>query len=357
MTLSRPLVMQAGGGDATFAYSAQEERAAATAFTAQEGVLWGLVVSQRAAGANFSVDISAGQALVNGDDVSGQGTYVITSNAVENRSIPAAPVSGSRIHRVIAQVEDRLHEGTWADYKWDLIVQEDTGGGTPALPDSAIELALVTVTSTTTSITSAEITPSFTRAQLRSGLLESVAAAAGRPTNPVERQTVWRSDLKDFETFNGTSWQLHGLSRPFAQLTRSTNFGIGNSSVTAFPWNAEDSDTHGCHSTVTNTTRITAQVAGVYEFDCSIPWVPDTGIREMNLRRTTTGAVVTTFTGSRFGNSSAVTAINTTTRKIPLAVGDYVEVVLWQNSGGTLDVDQSYANGPRLDVTWIRPLP
>lgn len=172
MTLKRPWIMQASGGDAALTYSGLDIRSVVDAIYAVEGVVGtgALLVAQRAAGANFSVDVAAGFAVIQGDDTSNQGKYLCQSTAVENVVIPSPPVSGSRIHRVIARVKDKTHNGAFSTYEWTLECQEDTGSGTPALPASAIPLALVTVASTDTSVLDAKIDGSVrATAQTQSG--------------------------------------------------------------------------------------------------------------------------------------------------------------------------------------------
>lgn len=205
MTLQRPIWMQAGGGDPTFSYAAVDLRSVYSAITFQEGVFWGLGVTQRGAGANFSVDVGTGQAVIAGDDVAFQGHYMVLSDAVANVVVPAAPVSGSRVHRVIARVKDKVHNGAWTTYEWTIELLEDTGTGTPSLPGSAINLALVTVSSTTVSITSAEITDNKQRALLHPSMDENVASTSGRPANPVTGQRWWRTDVLYHELFDGSA--------------------------------------------------------------------------------------------------------------------------------------------------------
>src|SRR5258707_14082251 len=62
------------------------------------------IVVQRGAGANFSVDAGAFQAIIRGDDVSDQGAYLIPNTATANVVTPAAPGSGTRTHGLIAPV-------------------------------------------------------------------------------------------------------------------------------------------------------------------------------------------------------------------------------------------------------------
>lgn len=213
MTLKRPLLMQAGGGDTEIEYSALDVRALVEAVFTTEGVTGGanaLKVSQRGAGANFSVDIAAGFAVITGDDATDQGRYICQNTSTANIAVPTTlPVSGTRIHRVIARVKDKLHEASWSTYEWTLEVLEDTGSGTPALPDSAITLALITVGTATPSITDGIITDQRTTAQT-SGGTTSVASAAARPSSPAAGDRIWRTDRKYYEVYDGTTWRIDG---------------------------------------------------------------------------------------------------------------------------------------------------
>lgn len=152
-------MMQADSGDPEIEYSALDVRRVAAMLITTEGVggPTHLEVTQRAAGANFSVDVAAGFAAITGDDTTNQGVYICQNTAVVNVPVPTAPPSGSEIHRIVAWVKDPLHEGSFSDYEWTIECLDDTGSGTPAQPDSAITLALVTVTSSTANITGNEI--------------------------------------------------------------------------------------------------------------------------------------------------------------------------------------------------------
>jgi hypothetical protein len=117
-------------------------------------------VAPRAAGANMSVDIAAGRAVIKGDDEANQGSYRVISTAVENVPIGAAPGSDRRIDLIVARVRDAAVTGGVSS-DWLLEVIPGTVAASPvapAVPSTAIPLAEVTVTSTTTSITAAEIT-------------------------------------------------------------------------------------------------------------------------------------------------------------------------------------------------------
>jgi hypothetical protein len=159
--------MQPITGDPDVTYTGQEFRrlleglmAAGGIAIDSEGCLGSgqLQVTQRGAGANFSVDISAGQAFILGNDITNQGTYHVWNDTTFNLVTPGAPGSGTRIHRVVAQIRDKAANGAYSTYDWQFQLLQDTGSGEPAEPASAITLAHVSIAAAQGSVTNANIT-------------------------------------------------------------------------------------------------------------------------------------------------------------------------------------------------------
>lgn len=196
----RPLFMQRTEDDATamveLDYSGLLMRYLVDSLVT-EGIMGAgsLRVSQRGAGANFTVDIAAGPAAITGDDVDDQGRYLVVSTDVENRTIPAPPGSGTRTHRVVAQVRDKLHNpGDWSTYDWEIVVLPDIGGGTPAIPDSAIGLARIgPIVAATPSITDSLITDDRPLATI-AGANSTVAAFKNSDGSPITSNTTLAAD-------------------------------------------------------------------------------------------------------------------------------------------------------------------
>lgn len=169
MTLHQPLLMQPSTGDADLTWSGQEMRTLLAAllghpdgFQNARGILGGVngigfSVAQRGAGANFSVDIPAGKAVVVGGDITNQGSYVIWNDTTFNLAVPS-PGSGTEVHRVVLQVRDKLVNGTWTTYDFTPVLLPDTGSGTPAEPASAVTIAFVSVAAGQASVQNANIT-------------------------------------------------------------------------------------------------------------------------------------------------------------------------------------------------------
>jgi hypothetical protein len=122
-----------------------------------------MAVTQRAAGANMSVDVAAGAVVIAGTDSANQGKYVGKLTAPVNVAIAAAPGAGlTRIDLVYARVFDTAAIGGTLD---ELTVEKPLTGTAvasgpvpPALPASSEALAQIAVAAGTASITNALIT-------------------------------------------------------------------------------------------------------------------------------------------------------------------------------------------------------
>lgn len=170
MTLHTPVYCQPTAGDVNFPngipFSAQELRRNTQALLSvispsfQSGVtpLDGqFAVSQRAGGANFSVDVAAGHAFVVGTDIANQSAYGCWNDAVANIATPAPPASGTEVHRLVLQIEDKFSNAVWTGYTANLTLLADTGSGTPAAPASSITLALISIAAGQASVLNANI--------------------------------------------------------------------------------------------------------------------------------------------------------------------------------------------------------
>lgn len=138
---------------------------------------------------------------------------------------------------------------------------------------------------------------------------------------------------------------------PYAILKRNANQSIADSTVTAVQWNAEDADSDNGHSTSVSNSRYTAPRTGLYLVTCSIPWVANaSGLRELNFQVNGT----TSYAGHRFVAGAAVGVVSSSSHMISMTSGDYVEATVWQNTGGSLNIDQSFATGPHFEIIFLR---
>ena len=120
---------------------------------------------------------------------------------------------------------------------------------------------------------------------------------------------------------------------PRVSVYQTTDLTIANTTITSFTFNSEFYDTHSLHSTSTNTSRITVPTgwAGVWLFTASVEIAAlgafDT-ICYLRKNSSATGILARQTGANETYHTLSLSAMAS------LAVGDFVEVQLWQNSGG-----------------------
>lgn len=151
---------------------------------------------------------------------------------------------------------------------------------------------------------------------------------------------VYASDLNDL------------ANKPEARLRQTSAQSINHGTWTALTFGAEDVDTHNGHSTSSNTSRYTAQVAGWYHVTGNGGFVSNsTGHRGVRLHKN--GSVVNN-TATYFNTSTSDVWSASISADIHLAVNDYVEIAVIQDSGAALN--SSGASGdvaPAMNITLI----
>lgn len=228
MTVEKPLWMQGN------TYPARLDRGILAQLW-DEGVmnLGALRVTQRGAGANFSVDIAAGTAVVQGDDQAEQGNYLVRSTSTVNVTVSAAPGANSRIDLICLRVYDSNAGGvgTSAGQSTGAITADTAGfvhiAGTPSgspvpptVPASCLALATI-----------GPITPSTS--SIVNGLITDVRPLAGRRTSPgtleFRAQSLTRVPNGWLEC-NGQAVSRSTYADLFAEI--GVAFGAGNGTTT-----------------------------------------------------------------------------------------------------------------------------
>ncbi len=105
----------------------------------------------------------------------------------------------------------------------------------------------------------------------------------------------------------------------------------------------EEYDSANLHDTSTNTSRLTAQVAGIYRISAVVTWSLDSN-GERALRVLKNGVTQNSV------NEWAPVDDQDLSTEFKLAVGDYVELGVQQNSGTDL-----LAFTQSLSMSWVAP--
>lgn len=189
-------------------YTAEDDRRLlSTIFGDSEGIIHAgdLAVTQRGAGANMSVDIAGGRAVVKGDLSTYEGVYFMENRGVTNLAISASDPTNPRIDRVVAEVLNAEYSG--ASNLWRLRVITGTAAPSPvapALPDNCISLATVAVAALASSITNANITDARTRASILRGTV--ICTSTTRPAVPFEGLEIYETDTDKKFVYTGSVW-------------------------------------------------------------------------------------------------------------------------------------------------------
>jgi hypothetical protein len=156
--------------------------------------------------------------------------------------------------------------------------------------------------------------------------------------------------VADSSTSTGLKWGY--ATAPAIFSSNTTTQTISNATWTAVGLDTEDFDTSGFHSTSVNNTRYTipAGLAGKYLLNTNVKWVNNsTGVRLVRFRKnnTSTLAIQEKSTATEFSDQVS-TICN-------LSVGDYVEVFVYQTSGGNLGLygDSYDARCTNFSMTYL----
>lgn len=171
---------------------------------------------------------------------------------------------------------------------------------------------------------------------------------AGDDATSTILQTVTDADL--YALGSATSGgSRKGLARLRQTVAQTLTTAVG----AAVLFDTEDVDYDAAHSTITNTSRYTAQTAGYYLVSGTCGFVGNaTGIRRIWF--TVNGTAVN---GSEVGFGAVPNAgaleITAPATLVYLSVSDYLELYAYQSSGGNLNTEVSSPVFPMMSVLWV----
>jgi hypothetical protein len=146
-----------------------------------------------------------------------------------------------------------------------------------------------------------------------------------------------------------TECEVPGGSSITSAAARAYNnaaISISHSTVTALTFNSERFDTNSLHDTGSNTSRLTAPVTGVYMISGSVQFASNaTGIRAAFIRLNGSTNIATQILPVASSTDIFTFGVQTIYQ---LTAGDYVELTVFQNSGGSLNVNSDGNRSPEF---------
>ena len=133
---------------------------------------------------------------------------------------------------------------------------------------------------------------------------------------------------------------LHGC-KVYANAVQA----IGSGANTVITFNLEEWDTDSLHSTVSNTSRITIPtgLAGKWRFAFQSFWNSSPGAGHLWLQKTSSGTTTNIRGSATVSASSTAQYTGPLVGEADLLVGDYVEVVAFQSTGGSVNLGHASA--------------
>jgi hypothetical protein len=160
---------------------------------------------------------------------------------------------------------------------------------------------------------------------------------------------LWNANVKamgDFLMGSGSN----GVPRfkGYASTSQAIATGTTDTPITL---DTEDYDSDNGHSTTTNSSRYVIQVAGTYRIAGTGALATNaTGNRKLGININGVNARGGAIQGAAIASNSWSGVVYT---EQVLGVGDYVELVCWQTSGGSLNTSATTGFGPVLMVSWF----
>lgn len=188
---------------------------------------------------------------------------------------------------------------------------------------------------------------------LRDGVLP-IANRAALPSDPHVGLRCFVQDEQIVLERTLTAW-IEFVHSPVAHLRQTVAQPLTNNTYTPITFGTEDIDSHAGHDTGANTSRYTAPRAGRYQLSGGVGF--DVSAGGFRATRWTKNGVVIDGSGITLPNNGSGTycPIPARTLMVTLALGDYVELIGWQNSGGTLNTVVVAENQSSMTVEYAGP--
>lgn len=136
------------------------------------------------------------------------------------------------------------------------------------------------------------------------------------------------------------------FKRAGARVYNSGDTSINHATATSLTFDTQRYDTDGIHSLIANTSRLTCQTAGKYVINGNIRWAANAvGSRIIIINLNGITGIAQIIINTTIG--AAKTDMNITTI-YDLAVSDYVELQVYQDSGGALDCEANSNKSPEF---------
>jgi hypothetical protein len=180
---------------------------------------------------------------------------------------------------------------------------------------------------------------------------------AGTADNTVARLAVGANDtvlVADSSTATGLKWAAPASGSTFvgANVTKTANQSISNATWTNVTWNNEQFDTNTFHDNSTNNTRMTIPSGKDGKYLITVGVVFDTngsGVRHGMIKKNNVNYYKFNWDDSYGSERKSLNGSTT----IECVATDYIEVEVYQSSGGALNVTGGGVDDGQFTITYL----
>lgn len=203
-----------------------------------------------------------------------------------------------------------------------------------AIPTGSLKfvavIGYVTIAQGQTSVSLGNYTRNL--AASKSSLLPIASSTARSYLTPFEGMSIYRTDLDQIQTYDGSNWFTTSAKFPVAcKAIRNATVSVAHAVEQVITWNDEEYDYNTMHDNVTNGSRITISEDGIYLLNGFAQFASSVSASAIRFRKggTTTLAFCympgsVTGLGDVFGSYCG-----------KFTAGEYIEMLVFQSNGSS----------------------
>ena len=166
-------------------------------------------------------------------------------------------------------------------------------------------------------------------------------------TGQIWTQAAIEGILGDLNYLGGLTGKL-GQPVPCVRAFNSADISVASATVTALTLNSTRYDTDNTMHDPVNTSRLVCRSAGRYHISANIQWAGNaTGQRQ--LRIVLNNSVIIGWV-SQLNNGAGIAVIQSVGCDYTMVATDYVEIQVYQDSGGALNINTAANYSPEFSM-------
>jgi hypothetical protein len=176
----------------------------------------------------------------------------------------------------------------------------------------------------------------------------AIQELAGNPCY-IQSATITSTKVADHAN---TADRAYRILQPSCRVYNDASISVNDSASTALTFNTERWDNNNIHSLSTNTDRLTCRKSGKYQICGNVAFAANaTGIRQLHIKLN--GSTILALSQKDAVAGGVLGTVIALSTQYVLDSGDYVQLLVYQNSGGALNVEYLPAYSPEFMMTKI----